>query len=55
MVVRLKKENAMLNKFVLGTLAAASILGTSAVAYAGYYVPTCGVFWNGYYWVQICG
>ncbi len=40
----------MIKKFVSSTLAAASILGTSAVAYADLYVPACDVFWNGYYW-----
>ena len=50
----------MFKKLLLGTLVAASILGTSAVANAGYwfggvYFPTCGYVWNGFYWIYVCG
>jgi hypothetical protein len=44
-----------MKKLLLGALVAASVLGTSAIAHAGYYVPTCSAFWNGYFWAQYCG
>lgn len=47
-----------MKNIILGTSAALLTLATSGIAYAGYYVPTCGWQWYlgpyGWYQVWVC-
>ena len=44
-----------MKKYLFGTLAAASILGTAAIAHAGVYYVTCGWVATYYGWAYVCG